>query len=60
MTYILFQRPDIAFAAEQDVSGTQEIWFDSSHSITVDYVVRVTYGLDEALFRVDYCNGSSG
>lgn len=47
MTYILLQRPDIASAAEQDVSGTQEIWFDSSHSITVDYVIRVTYGLDE-------------
>ena len=47
VTYILFQRPDIASAAEQDVSGTQEIWFDSSHSITVDYVIRVTYGLDE-------------
>ena len=25
VTYILFQRPDIASAAEQDVSGTQEI-----------------------------------
>ena len=47
VTYILFQRPDIASAAEQDVSGTQEIQFDSSHSITVDYVIRVTYGLDE-------------
>ena len=47
VTYILLQRPDIASAAEQDVSGTQEIWFDSKHSITVDYVIRVTYGLDE-------------
>lgn len=25
VTYILLQRPDIASAAEQDVSGTQEI-----------------------------------
>ena len=47
VTYILLQRPDIASAAEQDVSGTQEIWFDSKLSITVDYVIRVTYGLDE-------------
>lgn len=47
VAYILFQRPETASASEQNVSGTEIIWFDSSHSVTVDYLIRVTYGLDE-------------
>lgn len=47
VVYILFQRPEIISAAERTVSGTEEIWLDNSHSITVDYAIKVTYDYDE-------------
>ena len=68
VTYILFQRPDIASAAEQDVSGTQEIWFDSSHSgwiIAMDPVDEYgigsnTVNIEKFEYAGDAVYGSSG
>ena len=47
LTYIIFQRPDIASAADGNAAATTEIWLDSTHSIIVDYSIDVTYNYDE-------------
>ena len=41
LTYIIFQRPDIASAADGNAAATTEIWLDSTHSIIVDYSIDV-------------------
>ena len=55
LTYIIFQRPDIASAADGNAAATTEIWRRDVqvyvviyfHSIIVDYSIDVTYNYDE-------------
>ena len=48
LTYIIFQRPDIASAADGNAAATTEIWLDSTHSIIVDYSDRKSTRLNSS------------